>query len=1601
MSEVQLQTSERVLATIAAWKSKLLDLSKRNRALSFKVNKVSTVTVIDELPIEIYQLLCVERSSLSFAPSDQRELAAPSSATLPFEDESEDLFDGPGSSTDTADEPTLLRPYPTETLASNHTDDVLQTNSTGEVLDRSLRRIDEQARSILEEQGVNALFLTLGMLHYFERKDSSVLFKAPLILVPVELLRKSALQGFKIKMTDEDVIVNPSLIEYLRRDYGISLPDLPSTDECDIQKFFSDVAESISSEATWKITNEIYVSLFSFQKLVLYKDLETNTDKIAKHKIFQQMIDREGLTYIGLPEEIRKLSLDKYFAPENCMQVVDADSSQLRAIAAISQNYDLVLEGPPGTGKSQTITNLIAQALSTGKKVLFVAEKMAALDVVYRRLRKVGLGEFCLELHSTKANKRAVMEDLKNTLEASLHGISQQQTATARLPVVREMLSDYIDSVHQPFGEMGMSPYAGFGEFDSVRSAKKLLFQADVTNVSRDAFDDLLRDLSDLVAAAEPIGKPNDHPWRGARKTFYSESELDAISVMSEAILESFDSLTEQAQTLEATLGLPKLRTFADLEIAGEVAETIAGSPGVPLQVLANEAWNSPPPEARALIDQGRKLQLSRKQLLEKYNEAVFEMEPALEVEYVENKSEGIFSFLAILDGRYRSIRKRWISLRAGSDAISMADQAIDMRSVADYLSRRSKFVERYGQGTEYFGPLWQGEISNWEALDRYITWVVEFRRIYVDRGLSEQAIATASKASPDLTFIQKLRKQASELKDSVTKLTTLVGWTPVYFEAGHVDMIRQRVSEISSNIDGSHTWAAYESVRQKIERSFAAELLEWIASGRLEFKELIPSFRRAFLQKWVTAAVQERPELREFHTLTHEERIREFRQLDQLILDQNRYKLIGTMRGQIQATLQQSPYREQMGTLRTQLNRRRGLLPLRTTMLNCLDAIRAIKPCFMMSPQSVAQLLDAEKAKFDLVIFDEASQLPTEDAVGAVFRSSQLVVVGDPKQLPPTNFFAVASGQVNVLTDDDGLPLFEDSQSILEEVMGSGVPSSSLKWHYRSSHESLITFSNSTFYNSDLYTFPSVESDAYDSGLQFNFVPGGMYMGKGLNMVEARHVSDAVVAEIKKDPNVSLAVGTFNIRQQTAIVDELEQRRRADPSLEPFFDRTRQEYFFVKNLENIQGDERDIIFLSVTYAKAADGVLRYNLGPLNGENGGRRMNVLVTRARKLMRVFSSIRAEDINLAATTSRGAKLLRDFLAYAEHKRLDSPSISAVLDVESPFEGEVLEELTSRGLSLIPQVGASGYRIDFGVVDEEAPGRFICGIECDGFSYHSSETARDRDRLRQQVLEGRGWDIHRIWSTDWFKDRNGQIERILGLVERSRERAQRDVDLQNEATRVAAEQAENEARQFVGDLIGAEVGDLFHGAGNKGYVRPVAGPYALATVDIGSNNYNSLLSATTQQLAKVLMTIVEVEGPVHLKDIFTRAAGFWGQRPGKNIADRIINVLRAIEQAKYVEIRGEFVVTCDQPIRVRTRVNTNIQSDRISPDEIREAVRLVLCNGHKFERSALINEVRSVFGYTRTGETLQAVVGGVIDEMLSNGAIGEGSTGIGLRT
>ena len=470
-------------------------------------------------------------------------------------------------------------------------------------------------------------------------------------------------------------------------------------------------------------------------------------------------------------------------------------------------------------------------------------------------------------------------------------------------------------------------------------------------------------------------------------------------------------------------------------------------------------------------------------------------------------------------------------------------------------------------------------------------------------------------------------------------------------------------------------------------------------------------------------------------------------------------------------------------------MSKKKRHMPLRELMKSIPSALTKLTPCLLMSPLSIAQYLSAGASAFDVVVFDEASQIPVWDAIGAIARGKQVVMVGDPKQLPPTNFFDRAESAADE-EDVEG-----DLESILDECLGANLPTMNLAWHYRSRNESLIAFSNHRYYGGSLMTFPSPMTE--DRAVSFHYVPGTYEKGGArINKAEAKAVVADIIERLKvrgfRESKLTIGVVTFNAEQQGLIEDLLDEERRRDPSIEPLFAEVELEPLFVKNLESVQGDERDIMYFSITYGPDLHGAVSMNFGPLNRDGGERRLNVAITRARHELRVFSSLKPEQMDLARTQALGVRDLKHFLDFAERgpRALAEATRASQGDFESPFEEAVAAALTAKGWALQTQIGASKFRVDLAVVHPDAQGIYLAGVECDGATYHRSATARDRDMLREQVLRGLGWEILRVWSTDWWVDRDSTLRRLDEKLHKllTDSRARRAAAAEQEAARQA---------------------------------------------------------------------------------------------------------------------------------------------------------------------------------------------------------------------
>jgi very-short-patch-repair endonuclease/DNA polymerase III delta prime subunit len=590
-----------------------------------------------------------------------------------------------------------------------------------------------------------------------------------------------------------------------------------------------------------------------------------------------------------------------------------------------------------------------------------------------------------------------------------------------------------------------------------------------------------------------------------------------------------------------------------------------------------------------------------------------------------------------------------------------------------------------------------------------------------------------------------------------------------VVLNALPLSVLAQWTADRAADADRVFEWVRFVQVEHAVADAGLSAVVEEVKGGAFPAECAADAFAARFYRLWLDALHERTPVLGNFTTDAQERAIERFADLDRRAVRLASARVRADLLGKPDRprTRENAPDASELGVLLREVNKKRRHLPLRDLFAKLPTVLPRLKPCLMMSPLAVSTYLDSPDFVFDLVIFDEASQVRPHDAVCAIYRGKQLVVGGDPKQLPPTDFFARA-GEGDDAPDEGGTGGFE---SLLDVCLSLGLCRKRLRWHYRSRREGLIAFSNQYFYGGTLVTFPSAD-EAATRAVTFVNVADGRFKD-GVNVVEARRVAELVMQHARATPDQSLGVIAFSQRQQDRILDELEILRRAAPECESFFAESRTEACFVKNLENVQGDERDAIVLSVGYGPDAAGKVMMRFGPLNRQGGERRLNVAVTRARRSMTVVSSMSAGDVDLSRTSAEGAKLLRAFLDYADRGPVAlAAAISEVdaRDFDSPFEQAVAEELTRRGLTVHRQVGCGGYRIDLAITDGTS-GSYLLGVECDGASYHSAATARDRDRLRQAVLEGLGWRLVRIWSTDWVRDRNAQVNRVLVALERAK--------------------------------------------------------------------------------------------------------------------------------------------------------------------------------------------------------------------------------------
>jgi very-short-patch-repair endonuclease len=1837
-SPAEAPLDEKVQARLLDWRRRLIDLSFRNRLVNYRPTRSSTLEI----------------ESPGFA-----DLLADPASAQPFP------FYFP---------PSDDHPETDGLVGSPRAHELVTQIEDRKKLEKVLENLARRSNGEFQDKGIRILHLAVGFLNWTDpvrRED----LRSPLILVPVELRRESARHPYNLYFAEDDeIVINPALTIKLENDAGLQIPEDWGWEDKPVGEELNEIRTAVA-ETPWTVDETVVLSLFSFQKLVMYRDLLANEAQIGSHGLIEALahgrIDRPAHdSFAAVPAESE---LDDAQDPRQTFSILDADASQRRCIEAAKRGCSFVMNGPPGTGKSQTIANIIAEGLADGKQILFISEKIAALDVVHKRREQKGIAEFCLKLHGRDAGRREVVESLYESLTSKTkpHSLMPERELV-KLAELRQKLNQLVGELHtsNPL-LLGRTPREVFARIAELEDGDPVIGGPKATaSKNRDLESELSRVVEVFRLASEhwAIALDEGFAWRDFVSTNFGPEDRTELSEAIEAVVRTSVGLTDVGNSLTSKIGVAQPQTERDAEQLLKLARHLSDIPGVEtrwvtadglaaaekaaaesrkawerfasaeavfrvrypnrsatdfdsgisdrLQVAlrsldgsigrvsaweetlvpwldqlssfvggsrelisrvlgrANDAGSAlgqstsklnlagleriaglaelafqatKRPDRRWLIPAGatsaeaafdalapviEQYHVAREVVHADYRETIFDLDlEALEARFV--ASEG--KRLAKLGSTYRAdvralkdarvdgkapdapltdVRRAREALSNGArldqllqehdaalgawqkgrdtdlagarEALDVARQAAallqpdsDLDRLANELCLGSTASPAIAQAAatirELLVPLREGlelldslsgapravsrEDTELEALREELDRlgeplaalkqaVDELRdgRIEPPGLLSEvledaaaiSAMARAQKEidegrqdwvralgdsyrafetdwnalagalewtrqllqlvaaevpEPLLGIIKQRRSglDAEELKVAVESYRGAYGALIGRFaprrqkdliasaSAAPLEVFLAIADELFASMDRLGEWTDFYRAKEQAKELGWARFLNNLMTAEVPAERVVTEAERAYWTARLDLYFEEHPEIGDFRGRTHEKLIKRFADLDQATLRASTDRIIQACNAMRPAPVAMQG--SEVGLLQREAKKKKRHLPVRKLLRELPNTLPRLKPCLMMSPLTVSHYLSPDH-HFDLVVFDEASQVPPWDAVNCIYRGDQLVVAGDSKQLPPTPFFQLTEPDDAEVEDDE-------TEEVMESILDSCstvLPGESLRWHYRSRHEDLIAFSNHHFYNNGLVTFPSPTLETPELGVHYFHVPDGVYdrARSRSNRVEAKRVADRVWQHLRDRPDRTLGVVTFSVAQRDAIDDELNLLRQRHPDLEEHFTEDRLDGVFVKNLESVQGDERDVILFSMGYGKDEHGKFHMGFGPLNRDGGHRRLNVAVTRAREQVDVFASVRAGDFNLSETAAPGARFLQSYIEFAERgpEALKAEIESFGGEFESPFEEEVARAISDLGYQAIPQVGVSGFRIDLGVIDPRQPGRFVLGVEADGATYHSTPTARDRDRLRQQVLENLGWRIHRIWSWDWVREKPRELERLNDVIKAAIKAASScdpptAADSADEADSIIEREKEE---VHVNDLRGPQ----------DAVELPWVVPYEAANVEGFSTHLEMHEPAARPALMKTLDAVVKTEAPVHVDYAIKRIAESQGVvRRGPRVVAACRGAIKLARERGLIEVRGDFLWLPEQRL-TQVRAPVGKQGRRviqeIPPEELELAIVHLFRSSGVYDLNALVRQVARIFGFERAGASIQAELHSRIDAMIS---------------
>lgn len=1831
---------------IETWKKLLLDFGKRNRLINFIEGKRNCLKIVSPSFNELYETIV----------GNEREISFPFAKKLRFTVDGEEIY---------------------ETVVEG---DIETAKPIGE-LQKTLKNLRNKARLSLEEQGINTLYLTFGMLEW-EEEDSGHVLSSPIILVPVKLVVESLSSPYRLSLQNDEIVVNPTLAHKLENDFGITFPDFePSHDM--LEEYLISLDGIVNSRG-WRVVRSCYLANLSFLKINMYKDLERNRELLNGNVVISALAGEHNP--LALPKGLEMFDHDKKTKTLDTFNIVDADSSQQDAILLSKKGVSFVLQGPPGTGKSQTITNIIAEAMADGKKVLFVSEKMAALQVVHNRLASAGLGDFCFTLHSHKAKKKEILCELENSINTVRTRVNDEAISQLELlEKKRKELDSYQKQLHTSTSSLGTTVYNVNGLLAELENVPDIVFDIPgIESITKDELEDRKYLLMEL---AKTVGKKSEdyleNVWRGANIRFLSNELRHDIDSHAASLIDGIGKLNVVAKDVTSILGLEAGSSVDDLDGISALATLITGSPLFPSSWISTENPETLSEMAEKYKEKSDHIMALRKDVLENFDDEIFDInaervqsvilslialikedlyamptneissfirETAAEVADASHNIDGLLdmavpisaiigmkkpqtvaeltsffndvkalsqlfdiaaprswfnpntlqsikremlahydlhentkekkhsvlsgydkevfgidyypmlqrfrldysSSLRILNGTYRKERKQLSGYRLQGGKITYND-ALDLLNSVKYVNDNETEIRGNSSVYDaYYGGYYNGYNTQWQKIEDHIkifekssreisrltpeienlissdslpkNEIIRFIQTYEKNNVGDayESLVSVFKQgfdnnsdfsevkehaekfcliasefdacfreigshSPELPSLRDVLSNIESIvavnnetrifADAATSLEAAYGtyynglhtdWdklfsalkyaarfkeeadryglsddviTKVSGDKGYLDVVESKNTALISALQSAkdemgwfaslfddssqfygkdilevsrrvglckdkkyllEEWVDYCSNKEKCEKAGMADYISALEHQGTDPEFIVEAYMKRFYRLWLDLVVPGLPAVLNFRHRVQTQRVKDFCKLDKEQFKVSQARVRERITNRIPNLNAMHEAIDEIAILKRELNKQRRLMPLRKLFKSIPNLITTLRPCFMMSPLSVSVFLEADTYNFDMVIFDEASQVHTEDAIGSIMRGKQVIIVGDTKQLPPTSFFTTS------LNDEDFDVDSEEEEddfytgaydSILDEAV-TVMPERSLIWHYRSRHEDLIAFSNMKIYNGQLITFPSAIASAPDFGVEYVYV-NGIYErgGKRHNMIEAVKVAELVFKHFKEHPERSLGVVTFSESQQNAVDMAIRQKRMERPEFESFFNEEKESSFFIKNLENVQGDERDTIIFSIGYAKDKDGVMYMNFGPLSREGGYRRLNVAITRAKYNVKLVGSILPDDIDLEKTSSQGVAMLRSYIEFARNGisalNADLAETSEPAVLESKFETVVKDFLKSEGYDMATKVGSSGFRVDMAVKYPGRNDRYAIGVECDGLTYHNTRTVRERDRLRPSMLEEMGWDVYRVWSTDWIKDPVSEKRRLVNAIEKSLGMIPEEemIEIYGEASPCEETEEEHETRKAAAPLKIADIESVEDESAIMTKIKTEDIPDRFEKYERCKNPGRVSYS----NYKRPIIDIITAEQPIHFKELCRRLMEFIGR---KHLTS---NFISEISEILLHDLKDKVVWGLNETVRLKDFHGIKARKPdandyylrpmtQICDEEIAMGLRIVSKKRGALPPRDLLAATAIEFGFDNPGTSVSSPFSRIYNSLLKDGVFTE---------